>query len=70
MHPAEAPLATTPTVKRRKVDGTQEDVACPFLFPDYQKYMRGVDCGDQLKRIISRRSEKNGEVLFLMLDFE
>ena len=39
MHPAEPPLATTPSVKRHIVDGTQEDIACPLLLPDYQKYI-------------------------------
>lgn len=60
MHPAEPPLGTTPSVKRRKVDGTQEDIACPPLLPDYQKYMRGVDRGDQLLSYynIGRRSKK------------
>ena len=36
------------TVKRRKLDGTQEDVECPPLLPDYQAFMRGVDRSDQL----------------------
>ena len=39
MHIAEA---SGVTVKRRKLDGTQDDIPC---FPDYQ---RGVDRGDQL----------------------
>ena len=29
-------------------DGSRIDVVCSPLLPDYQKYMRGVDRGDQL----------------------
>ena len=45
MHIAEAPGVT---VKRRKLDRSQDDISCPPLLPDYQAYMRGVDRGDQL----------------------
>ena len=45
LHIAEASAVT---VKRRKLDGTQDDIACPPLLHDYQAYMQGVDCGDQL----------------------
>ena len=45
MHIAEA---SGVTVKRRKIDGTQDDISCPPLLTDYQAYMRGVDHGDQL----------------------
>ena len=44
MHIAEASGA----VKRRKLDGTQNDIPCPPVLPDYQAYMRGVDHGDEL----------------------
>ena len=56
LHPAEP----AGTVKRRRVDGSQEDVSCPPLLVDYQKYMRGVDRGDQLSGYynIGRRSKK------------
>ena len=60
IHRAEPPVGSETTVKRRKVDGTQEDVPCPPLLPDYQAYMRGVDRGDQLISYynIGRRSKK------------
>ena len=48
------------TVKRKRLDGTRQDVNCPPCLPDYQLYMRGVDRGDQ--RIgyynLGRRSKK------------
>ena len=30
------------TVKRREKDGSQKNVECPPLLPDYQKFMTGV----------------------------
>ena len=36
------------TITRKNPDGSQTDVECPPLLPDYQKYMRGVDSGLQL----------------------
>ena len=55
-HPAES----AGTVKRRKLDGSQENVSCPPLLVDYQQYMRGVDRGDQLSGYynIGRKSKK------------
>jgi hypothetical protein len=44
MHVAEADCA----VLRRAKNGTAEEFRCPPLLPDYVKYMRGVDRGDQL----------------------
>ena len=58
IHRAES---TTPTtVKRRNLDGTQDDITCPPLLPDYQLYMRGVDRGDQMIGCynVGRRSRK------------
>ena len=50
LHPAESPAGVKPpTVKRRKIDGSQEDISCPPLLPDYQSYMHGVNRGDQLQ---------------------
>ena len=48
------------TVKRREKDGSQKNVECPPLLPDYQKFMRGVDRGDQLMGYynVGRRSKK------------
>ena len=48
------------TVKRRKIDGTHDDIPCPPILPDYQAYMRGVDRDDQLIGYYNagRRSKK------------
>ena len=61
LHPSKCPVGMEPsTVKRHKLDGTQEEVSCPPLLPDYQKFMRRVDRGDQLQSYynIGRRSCK------------
>lgn len=60
-HPAESPAGMPPSiVKRRTLDGTQKDIPCPPILPDYQSFMRGVDRGDQLQTYysIGRRSRK------------
>ena len=42
--------ATTPqSVQRRQKDGTRKDVSCPEAIILYNKYMGGVDKGDQLR---------------------
>ena len=48
------------TVERTASDGSKVDRACPACLPDYQKFMRGVDRGDQLEGYYSsgRRSVK------------
>ena len=48
------------TVSRTAPGGRKVDRACPSCLPDYQKFMRGVDRGDQLEGYYScgRRSEK------------
>ena len=48
------------TVSRTNPDGSKEDRACPPCLPDYQRYMRGVDRGDQLEGYYNsgRRSVK------------
>ena len=48
------------TVKRREKYGSQKNVECLPLLPDYQKFMRGVDRGDQLMGYynVGRRSKK------------
>ena len=44
LHPANLPPGKSPpTVKRKLADGSQQEVVCPSLLPDYQAYMRGVD---------------------------
>ena len=69
IHPAEYPAGAEPTVKRRRIDGSQEDVSCPPLLPDYQSYMRGVDWGDQLQTCynVGRRSRKWWKRIFFYL---
>ena len=60
-HSAETPSsAQQPFVKRHGLDGTQQDIACPPVLPDYQEFMRGVNCGDQLRTYynIGPRSRK------------
>lgn len=49
-----------PTVKRKQLDGARVDVNCPPCLPDYQKFMRGVDRGDQMigYYYLGRRSRK------------
>ncbi len=49
-----------PTVNKRQADGTQVDNPCPPCLPDYQKYMRGVDRGDQLERVTIMLAENQG----------
>ena len=58
IHKAQAYEQTT--VKRRQADGTQIDVNCPPLLPDYQQFMRGVDKSDQMISCynVGRRSKK------------
>jgi len=58
MHKAECDEAIT--IRRKNPDGSQPNVECPLLLPDYQQYMRGVDRGDQLIGYynIGRRSVK------------
>ena len=61
LHPANLPPGTNPpTVKRKTLDGSQTNVECPPLLPDYQAFMRGVDRGDQAIAYynIGRRSTK------------
>ena len=69
-HSAEAPSsAQQPFVKRRRLDGTQQDIACPPVLPDYQEFMRGVDRGDQLHTYykIGRRSRKWWKIIFFYI---
>ncbi len=40
----------TGTVLRRQKDGSRKEVSCPVAVVDYNKYMGGVDRGDQLRR--------------------
>ena len=60
IHVAEPPLGSTCTVKRRTTTGAQEDKPFPPCLPDYQCFMRGVDCNDQMQQYynLGRRSIK------------
>ena len=68
IHVAESSGAQ-PSVKRRRLDGSQKDVPCPPVLPDYQTYMRGVDRGDQLQTYynIGRHSTKWWKRVFFYL---
>ena len=53
----------TEFVKRKKVDGSIIHVDCPVCIVDFNKYIGGVDKGDQLRqychvRVKSRKSYK------------
>ena len=67
IHVAEMSLPTK--VKKYSADGTQADLTCPRCLPDYQKYMRGVDRGDQLMSYynVGRRSRKWWKRIFYYL---
>ena len=64
--------ATTPqSVQRRRKDGTRKDVSCPEAIVLYNKYMGGVDKGDQLRgyynvRLKSRKMYKY--IFWFLLD--
>ena len=60
IHVAEPPLGSTCTVKRRTTIGAQEDKPYPPCLPDYQCFMRRVDCNDQIQQYynLGRRSIK------------
>ena len=60
LHVGELPSGRTCVVKRKQLDGTFVDLACPPCLPDYQAYMRGVDRRNQLQRYYNegRRSKK------------
>ena len=55
-----AQAAEDVTIERRGEMGQKLQVKCPPLLPDYQKFMRGVDHGDQLisQYNAGRRSKK------------
>ena len=37
------------SILRQQSDGRKEEVECPLAFKSYNKYMGGVDRGDQLR---------------------
>ena len=59
IHQAVASFAT-PQVKRTTPEGVRIWVVCPPLMPDYLRFMRGVDVGNQLLACynLGRRSKK------------
>ena len=57
------------TITRRQKDGTQLDVQCPLCVALYNKYMGGVDLGDQLRGSYHvRLKNRKLQVHFLFLD--
>lgn len=44
-----APTENTPTVNRKKKDGTVEQIPCPETIASYNAHMGGVDRNDQMK---------------------
>ncbi len=67
MHVAEA--SSPITVERCDKDGTKRNVQCPPLLPDYLKFMKGIDRGDQLMGYynVGRRSRKWWKRIFSYL---
>jgi hypothetical protein len=60
-HPARLPIPLQPSMVQRTNElGTKLPVHCPPVQVDYQRYMRGVDRGDQLQTYynLGRRSVK------------
>lgn len=58
-------------VKRRKKDGDQQDVTCPYLITMYNKHMGGVDKNDQLcsyYSIPSRSKKWWPRIFFALVD--
>ena len=60
MHIAEAPGVT---VKRRKLDGSQDDIGCPPLLPDYQAYMIEVTSSLAITMLVDDQ-KSGGKVFF------
>ena len=58
--------AHTTSVRRRKGDGSITNVNCPIVIVDYNRYMGGVDKGDQLRRYYNPRmkSRKSYKYIF------
>ena len=57
------------TVNRRQKDGTQLAIQCPLCVALYNKYMGGVDLGDQLKGSyhVRLKNRKNYKYIFYFL---
>lgn len=51
------PTVTSCTVNHQQKDGTQLPYSCPQCIPLYNKFMRGVDRGDQLRGYYSFRTK-------------
>ena len=58
--------ASTTSVRRRKGDGSTADVNCPTAIVDYNRYMGGVDKGDQLRKYYNpcMKSRKSYKYIF------
>ena len=62
-------LSCTRPVARRKADGSAINVECPIATIDYNKYMGGVDRGDQFRKynIVMMKSRKCYNYIFWFL---
>lgn len=60
---------TVSTVKRKNKDGTVEEIPCPEILIDYNRFMNAVDKFDQLKSVyeINRKSHKWYHRIFFYL---
>lgn len=61
----------TTEVKRKTKDGTSENVPCPKVLTDYNKYMNSVDKFDQMRTVygLDRKSKKWWHrIMFFFLD--
>ena len=59
----------TTTVNRRQKDGSQIEIPCPKSIVSYNKYMGGVDRGDQIRQYyhVRYKSHKNYKYIFWFL---
>ena len=60
--------AHTTSITRKKIDGSVVHVDCPVCIVDYNKYMGGVDRGDQYRQYypVHTKSRKSYKYIFLV----
>ena len=61
----------TTSIRRKRIDGSMINVECPDSIVDYNKYMGGVDRGDQLKKYyhIHVKSRKSYLLIIWLLSY-
>ena len=61
--------ASTTSVRRKKIDGSTVEVECPQCIVSYNKYMGGVDKGDQYHKYyhVRMKSRKSYKYIFWFL---